>query len=186
MEERLAIGGKIRALRRQQHLTQADLAQRVGISGSYLNLIEHNRRALGTNLLIKLADILPIDLRSFSSGREGQLVTELLEVFGDPILESSDVIAQDVKELAAVYPGASDAVVRLYGAFRAARQSTQDLAESLTDEVVQNSAQFSRSPSEEVSDLIQRHMNFFPELEHGAEVLVREANLDSESLFTGL
>jgi predicted transcriptional regulator/DNA-binding XRE family transcriptional regulator len=186
MAERLAIGGKIRALRRQQHMTQADLAERMGISGSYLNLIEHNRRALGAALLIKLAEVLPIDLRSFSSGHEGQVVTELLEVFGDPIFESSDVIAQDVKELAAVYPGVSDAIVRLYGAFRSARQSTQDLAESLTDEVVENSAQLSRSPIEEVSDLIQHHMNYFPELENGAEALVREADLDSESLFTGL
>jgi len=47
MSDRLAVGGKIRALRRQQHLTQADLAQRVGVSASYLNLIEHNRRTLG-------------------------------------------------------------------------------------------------------------------------------------------
>jgi transcriptional regulator with XRE-family HTH domain len=52
MPERLAVGGKIRALRRQHHLTQADLAQRAGISASYLNLIEHNRRTLGADVLI--------------------------------------------------------------------------------------------------------------------------------------
>src|SRR5436190_10486870 len=186
MSDRLAVGGKIRALRRQQHLTQADLAQRVGVSASYLNLIEHNRRTLGANLLIRLAEVLPIDLKTFSPDHEGQTVTELLEVFGDPMFESLDVITQDVKELATVYPAVSHAIVRLYGSFRAARQSTQDLAESLTEEAAKSDAQLARSPSEEVSDLIQRHMNFFPELEYGAEALVLDAKLDSESLFAGL
>jgi len=186
MKDRLAVGGKIRALRRHQHLTQTDLAQRVGISTSYLNLIEHNRRTLGADLLIRLADVLPIDLKAFSPGHEGQTVTELLEVFGDPMFESLDVITQDVKELATVYPAISQAVVRLYTSYRTARQSTQDLAESLTEEPSKAEAQLARSPSEEVSDLIQDHMNYFPELEHGAEALVRDAKLDSESLFAGL
>ena len=118
MQETPRLGGKIRALRRQQHLTQADLAQRAGISPSYLNLIEHNRRTLGADLLIKLAEILPIDLKSFSPDHEGQTVTELFEVFGDPMFENLDIITQDVKELATVYPSVSQAIVRLYGAFQ--------------------------------------------------------------------
>jgi predicted transcriptional regulator/transcriptional regulator with XRE-family HTH domain len=186
MAERLAVGGKIRALRRQQHLTQADLAQRVGISASYLNLIEHNRRMLNADLLIKLAEVLPIDFKTLSPDHEGQMVTELLEVFGDHMFENLDVITQDVRELATVYPAVSQAIVRLYANFRLARQSTQDLAESLTEEAVSDGAPMARFPSEEVSDLIQRHMNYFPELEYGAENLVRDAKLDSESLFAGL
>jgi transcriptional regulator with XRE-family HTH domain len=38
------LGGK-RAMRRNHRLTQVDLARRLGISPSYLNLIEHNRRS---------------------------------------------------------------------------------------------------------------------------------------------
>ena len=38
------IGGKIRRLRRQRNMSQSDLATALGISPSYLNLIEHNRR----------------------------------------------------------------------------------------------------------------------------------------------
>ena len=36
-------------------LTQAAFAARLGISASYLNLIEHNRRPLNATLLLKLA-----------------------------------------------------------------------------------------------------------------------------------
>jgi predicted transcriptional regulator/transcriptional regulator with XRE-family HTH domain len=182
----LAVGGKIRALRRQLHLTQADLAKRVNISPSYLNLIEHNRRKISAALLIKLAEVLPIDLRSFSPDHDGQIVNEMLEVLGDPMFDSLDVIAQDVREMVTVYPALSHSFVRLYANFRASRQSTQALAESLTEDARQEGAQLARSPNEEVSDLIQRHMNYFPELEAGAEALVKRAKLDSESLFAGL
>src|SRR6185503_15059130 len=90
------------------------------------------------------------------------------------------------KELATVYPAVGQAIVRLYSSYRVARQSMQELAERLTEDPSKAEAQLARSPNEEVSDLIQRRMNYFPELEHGAEALVRDANLDSESLFAGL
>ena len=44
----------------------------------------------------------------------------------------------------------------------------------------------SHLPTEEVCDLLQRHMNHFPELEDGAEALWREAQLDSDDLYAGL
>jgi transcriptional regulator with XRE-family HTH domain len=37
------IGGRIKRLRRQRHISQVDLAGALAISPSYLNLIEHNR-----------------------------------------------------------------------------------------------------------------------------------------------
>jgi len=51
LEQRL--GAKVRALRRRESLTQVQLATQLGISASYLNLIEANRRPLPANLLIK-------------------------------------------------------------------------------------------------------------------------------------
>ena len=49
-EQRL--GAKVRGLRRREGLTQVQLATQLGISASYLNLIEANRRPLPANLLI--------------------------------------------------------------------------------------------------------------------------------------
>ena len=40
------LGSKVRALRRREGLTQVAARERLGISPSYLNLIEHNRRPL--------------------------------------------------------------------------------------------------------------------------------------------
>jgi transcriptional regulator with XRE-family HTH domain len=182
-----ALGTKVRALRRRQHLTQAALARQLGISASYLNLIEHNRRGISGELLIKLAEILPVDLKALSTAEDGRTVAELLEVFGDPLFETLDVIANDVRELAATSPAAAQGVLRLYRAYRAARESAQSLAaKMLGDGGEVNDLHTSRFPSEEVGDLIQQHLNYFPELEHGAETLAREAHLETDTLFTDL
>jgi len=52
---------------------------------------------------VKLAEILPIDLKSMSAAHEGRTLRSLLEVFGDPIFKTS-VFVQDVKELASSSP----------------------------------------------------------------------------------
>ena len=49
------LGKRIRALRLRETLTQTAMAERLGVSTSYLNLIEHDRRPVSANLLIKLA-----------------------------------------------------------------------------------------------------------------------------------
>jgi predicted transcriptional regulator len=77
-------------------------------------------------------------------------------------------------------------VVRLYEAFSTARKSAHDLGESLSQGAAVQGLYDARFPSEQVSDLIQHHMNYFPELEHGAEAVLRDANLNATSLFSGL
>jgi predicted transcriptional regulator/DNA-binding XRE family transcriptional regulator len=186
MPDHSALGSRIRVLRRQQRITQTELARRLGISASYLNLIEHNRRTFSVDLLVKLAEILPIDLKSLSAAHEGRTIAELLEVFGDPMFENLDVVVQDVKELASSCPAAAQGVIRLYEAFRTARKSAQDLAETVSQGASLDKVYPSRFPSEEVSDLIQQHMNYFPELEHGADVLARDADLSGDFKFGGL
>jgi transcriptional regulator with XRE-family HTH domain len=60
-------GAKVRALRRREGLSQVQLADKIGISPSYLNLIENNRRPLPANLLIKLAQLFSVDVHSFAA-----------------------------------------------------------------------------------------------------------------------
>lgn len=173
-----AFGSKVRTLRRSQKMTQAELARRLGLSPSYLNLIEHNRRGVTADLLVKLAKILPVDLKTLSSEHDDRHAAELLEVLGDPLFENLDLIASDMRELAATHPAAVQAVLRLYAAYREARESAQNLAAKLSDDDTGELAHV-RFPTEEVSDLLQRHLNYFPELERGAEALAHDANLDN-------
>lgn len=168
-------------------MTQAELAHRLAISPSYLNLIEHNRRPVTADLLVKLAAVLPLDLRKLSTQHDERVIGELLEVFGDAVFENVDLVANDVREFAAAYPATADAVLRLYEAYRQTRESLQTIAASLSEQNGISEAPTTRFPSEEVGDLLQQYSNYFPELEAGASALAREARLDDrDSLFSTL
>ncbi len=104
MAEHTHLGAKIRALRRARSMTQVALAERLGISGSYLNLIEHNRRSLSAPLLIKLAGIFDLDLKSLSTEHHARAVADVMEVFGDPMFDPHDVTNQEVRDLCASTP----------------------------------------------------------------------------------
>ena len=51
-------GTRIRALRAARRMGQADLARLAGVSPSYLNLIEHNRRRASPRVLEAIAEAL--------------------------------------------------------------------------------------------------------------------------------
>jgi hypothetical protein len=186
MRETSLLGAKVRALRRQKTISQVQLAERLGISPSYLNLIEHNRRSLPAPLLIKLAAIFDLDLKALSAETDVRTVADLMEVFGDPIFEHEDVTTAEVRDLATHAPSASRAVLKLYHAFRESREAADNLAMKISGRGDLTGVDASRLPTEEVSDLIQRHMNYFPELEAGAEALWRDGRLGGDDLYAGL
>jgi len=184
-DEPTLLGGKIRALRRLKGLTQAQLAERLAISASYLNLIEHNRRSLPAPLLIRIVEVLDLDLKALYPAGQARTVADLMEVFGDPVFEEHDITNADVREVASGSPTVARAVLTLYRAYRNARAASEALAATLTDGALEG-IDASHLPTEEVSDLIQRHLNHFPDLEAGAEEVWRDGHLDQENLYGGL
>lgn len=61
-------GARICERRLKRGLRQADLARACGISPSYLNLIEHDRRRIGGTLLIEMAQALGTDPSTLAHG----------------------------------------------------------------------------------------------------------------------
>ena len=180
------LGAKVRALRRREQMTQVDLAERLGISASYLNLIENNRRPLTAPLLLRLAQIFQLDLQTFGGSEEdARLSADLLEAFGDPIFERHGLTNHDLREIVASSPNVARAILTMYRSYASTRESVAALGERLSTDGF-SGAPASRLPSEEVSDLVQRHMNHFPELEEAAEALWREARLDGDDVYRGL
>ena len=72
---KLLIGARIRSYRKQRGLSQAVLAQKVGISASYLNLIEHDKRSVAGKLLSDLAYHLDLNLNQLTRG----ITTDMIE-----------------------------------------------------------------------------------------------------------
>ncbi|MCB9994003.1 MAG: DUF2083 domain-containing protein [Hyphomicrobiaceae bacterium] len=114
---RAPIGLRVRNQRQIKGLTQASLAKQTGISASYLNLIESNRRDVGGRLLHRLAEALEVELSDLTGEAEQRLLTELHEAFADPVLESLRLGEEDAHQLVARQPQMGRALHQLYRAF---------------------------------------------------------------------
>jgi predicted transcriptional regulator/transcriptional regulator with XRE-family HTH domain len=162
---RTLIGRTVKRLRTERALSQQALATRLGISASYLNLIEHDQRAVTASLLIKLGEILRVDLAELSGTQERQLEAGLREVFADPLLGGDAVTEAEIETLAAG-PNAARAVLALYRAWRVAREDANGIALPSGRRIL--------LPNEEVRDFFDDHANHFPSLETAAEVLASD------------
>lgn len=180
------LGTRVRALRQKEGLTQVEFARRLGISASYLNLIEHNQRSLTAPLLLKIVAELQVDLQDFDEGQDDHLAAALAEVYADPLLLEHEVSPAAVAELISTSPAVARSLVTLYRALRGARDSADSLASQVYDTQQIPETTRSQLPSEEVTDFIQRKGNYFPELEEAAESLWRDAKLQTDDLYHGL
>jgi transcriptional regulator with XRE-family HTH domain len=104
----------VRRMRTERNLSQQALANQLGISASYLNLIEHDQRTMSGALLIKLAEMFHLDLSALSGAQERQLEVGLREVFSDPLLGVDAVPDAEIVALAGSSPNAARAVLALY------------------------------------------------------------------------
>jgi predicted transcriptional regulator/DNA-binding XRE family transcriptional regulator len=161
---KLFLGHRLRRLRRERGLSQTDMAATLDISPSYLNHLERNQRPVTAALLLKLADLYEVDVRSFASDggiRTG--VSELNEIFSDALLKDLGVPRYELAELANNAPSVADAIARLYAALKEAGRNP-DLASS-------GDVRAMVTPETWVRDYIQQHRNHYPELEEAAETL---------------
>src|SRR6478609_12112900 len=128
MSDAVRFGSKVRALRRREGLSQSDLAAKLGISASYLNLIENHKRPLPAPLLVKLAQQFNVDLTQFASDEDARVVSDLMEAFADPMFEDPALTQAEVRDMATASPAAARAVIALYRAYRAAKGTADDLS----------------------------------------------------------
>lgn len=117
---RAPIGLRISTRRKTLRLAQAALARSVGISPSYLNLIEANKRQVGGTLLQRIAAELDIAIDELTGDAEHRLIHELVEAFADPALADSGLGIDAARELVATQPQIAQVIARLYRAYTAA------------------------------------------------------------------
>jgi hypothetical protein len=163
-------------LRQEKRLSQSQMAAELGISPSYLNLIESNQRPVTVPVLLRLAEKFQIDLAALGGEDDARLQTGLMEALSDPVFEAADVKASDVRELVTTLPALGAAFLALYDAYRRGAQPSMP---SGGDAEVE--AGVGALPSEEVTEFLQRRGNYFPELEEAADLLWMENGL---ALFT--
>ena len=96
-------GSRIRERRIIAGFKQADLARKIGISASYLNLIEHNRRRIGGKLLLDIAATLGVEASALTEGAEAALIASLRESAAGASIATNEL--DRAEEFAGRFPG---------------------------------------------------------------------------------
>jgi predicted transcriptional regulator len=112
-------------------LTQVDLARRLGLSASYLNLIEHNQRPLTAKLLIRISKVLDVETGVLSDDGERESVSELTEILTDPVFSAGSIEASEIVAAVRTSPAMSNAMLTLYLAYCSQRDKASALGEAV-------------------------------------------------------
>ncbi|WP_420010588.1 short-chain fatty acyl-CoA regulator family protein [Tateyamaria sp.] len=125
-------GSRIRERRIIAGLKQADLARRIGISASYLNLIEHNRRRIGGKLLLDIAGALGVEASALTEGAEAALIAALRDAAHGTGVPEAEM--DRAEEFAGRFPGWADALA----ASHRKTSSLERAVETLSDRLAHN------------------------------------------------
>ncbi len=162
---RSPIGLRIRARRKQIGLAQTALAERAGISPSYLNLIESNRRAVGGGVLLRIAAGLGVAVDDLTGAREQRLAHDLAEVFADPLLAGVAPSEAEAEDLVAAHPRAARAIVQLHRAHGEAVAAAEAYANRLRSDPL-------------LAELLHQVLSRITAVRSGAEILAEVDDLE--------
>ena len=109
----LKIGPKIKAFRRQLGIQANKLAEQMGISPSYLALIEGGKRKIDGDLLLKVCQELKIELSDLTTKDDINLANNISELLDDKLFEDLDILGPEIKDLVNTNPKMARALIKL-------------------------------------------------------------------------
>jgi transcriptional regulator with XRE-family HTH domain len=160
-------GSRIRERRLLLGLKQASLAEQAGISPSYLNLIEHNRRKIGGKLLIELARCLGVEPGFLADGVDAT-VHDTLRLAAQDLGTGAGAGPETdrIDDLAARFPGWTDLLVQQ----RKRISELEAALEGLRDRIGHDPV---------LSETMHDILSSAAAIRSTAEILARERDLDA-------
>lgn len=169
-ERKLFAGHAVRRLRRGQGLTQAAMAEMLGVSASYLNLVERNQRPLSATLLLGLAQTFDFDPRALAAGEPGGGEEAMRRRLADPLFADIEIDRAELTEWLAGAPGGAEAFARAYDRIGAGGAGAAMPGEG-------------EDPGMAVRREVERWRNHFADLDAAAETLADELRIASSDPF---
>lgn len=166
-ERKIFAGHRVRSARRARRLTQAALADALGISASYLNLIERDQRPLTAALMLRLAEQLEFDPRELVADPPAGGVDGLRRRLADPLFADLELERGELEEWLASAPRGVEAFARAFDRLQSGGATMQA----------------SVDPIQLVRRETERWRNHFPDLDAQAESLADELRLGAGDLY---
>ena len=165
-QRRIFAGTQLRAIRAERALKQAELAERLGISPSYLSQLENDDRPLTPALVERLSQSFPLDWREIGAGDTENRLAALREANADPLF-AEPMDAAQLARFAEQQPLLAERFIALHEAYRRTGQRLQMVDEALSSET----GGVARLPWEEVRDWFHFEGNYVDSLDRAAEAL---------------
>ena len=168
MKKKLIIGPRIKRIRSQLALTQAEFARRLDVSATYINLIERNQRPVSAALLLKLAEEFDINVADLAQDMDAGLVNELVNALRDPVFGDTQISKSELEDLVGVSPETIKAFLRLHERYRELALRAYSDANPLADREKVELLEESARPVEQVRQFLHDRSNYFAELDETA------------------
>src|SRR6476619_6052921 len=169
------IGRRLRELRLERGLGQADVARILGVSPAYMNLIEKGKRTVQLPLLWKALSFFNVEMEPFmKSLGERSAPDALAKMLDEPLLRSLGITDEDLKDFSGE-PKRTAMLVALFNLYKNTRTQLEQVATRLAEEQQDGTVggsfekvRLSYSPMDEITDFLQSQRNYFAELEDEA------------------
>jgi predicted transcriptional regulator/transcriptional regulator with XRE-family HTH domain len=171
------MGPRLKKQRINRGFSQAKLSKSIGISPSYLNLIENGKRKIPISLLIKAADELDLSIKDFSAESNKRLLSDVMDVLSNEIFDDLKITNHDTSNFIGSNPNIAKALLSINDTFKSFKEDMQNRLETMDV----NSGTINkptRLPVEIVSDILQENKNYFHDLELSSEKLREEIGLE--------
>jgi len=170
-ERRLYVGPSLRRLRRDLGLTQADMAADLEVSASYVALLERNHRPLSAEMLLRRAQTYKLDMAALAADTGASDAARLQTVLKDPMFADIDLPALDAGDVTTNFPGITEALLRLYTAYREEQLALAD--RGVGGDAPGVGSADSADPVAESRRFLEARRNSFPTLDDAAERLAQ-------------
>jgi transcriptional regulator with XRE-family HTH domain len=159
-------GTRLRDRRLLVGMKQSALAEAVGISPSYLNLIEHNRRKIGGKLLVELARALGVEPGVLSDGADAT-IHDTLQAAAHGVGEAARRRPETdrIDDVAARFPGWTSLIAQQWKRIGDLEAVVEGLRDRLAHDPV-------------LAEAMHEVLSSAAAIRSTADILVREADLD--------
>lgn len=176
------VGPRLRRLRIEHGQTQAQMAKALGISTSYVNLLEKNERSISVPVMLKLFELYGVEWRDIVEDDETAHLADLRAALADPIFEGDRPDLTQMRAALTHAPDLAACFLRLHRSYLAASDQLLSMAEAGEGA----GALLHSAPEATVHNFFRKNRNHFAALEEAAEAFWAAPPPPSDDIYAAL
>lgn len=173
------IGPHLRRLRQERGQTQGQMARALGLSASYVNLLENNERSVSVAVLLRLFEVYGVDWKDIAEDQRGSDLADLRAALSDPLFAEARPDLTQLRAALVHSPGLATAFLRLHRAYQAAADQLLSLSQS-------EAPALASSPESMLHNEFRRNRNHYPDLEEAAAAFLAGWQPDPDEVYGAL